>query len=63
MAITNTAKPSAPSFTNTNRVLSAETWATISTTWATETRTWAQTESEMTNTSRVSASITNIAKP
>jgi hypothetical protein len=63
MAITNTAKPSAPSFTNTARVLTGETWASIVTTWASETRTWAGMVSFMTNVARVSANITNVAKP
>lgn len=63
MALVNTSKPSAPSFSNTNRVLNAETWATITTTWASETRTWAGLVSDMSNISKQSSSITNIAKP
>lgn len=63
MTITNTAKPSAASITNTARVLSAVTWDTILTTWAAETHTWDELVSNMTNTARVSASITNTARP
>lgn len=64
MTFTNTPKPSAPSFTNTARVIDSETWATISTTWASETRTWLATISLMTNTTRVSSGgFTNTAKP
>ena len=63
MSITNTSKPSAPSFTNSTRVVPYETWDTITTTWDTETRTWDDMASNMSNTSRVSASITNVAKP
>lgn len=63
MAITNTAKPSAPSFTNTTKVSFAETWATMTNTWVSETRTWLGTISLITNTAKVSANITNTAKP
>ena len=63
MALTNVSKPSSPSFTNTTRVSDAELWSTITTTWATETRTWAETISLMDNLARVSASLTNLAKP
>ena len=64
MALVNTAKPSAPSLTNTAKVFSFETWATITTTYATETRTWAETISTMDNTARPSSSgITNTPKP
>lgn len=52
MAITNTAKPSAPSLTNTARVVDYETWASNTTTWATETRTWAEMGSSMDNTDK-----------
>ena len=63
MALTNTAKPSGASLANGSRVVSYETWDTITTTWDTETRTWMATGSLFTNTARVSASITNTAKP
>ena len=63
MAITNTSKPSAPNFTNLTRVVSYETWNTITTTWATETKTWDDMQSTMDNLSKVSSSITNVAKP
>ncbi len=62
MSLTNTSKPS-NTVTNSNKVASYETWATATTTWATETRTWAEMGSLMDNISRVTAAITNIAKP
>lgn len=63
MALTNIVKPSSPSFTNTTRASFAELWSTITTTWASETRTWLATGSLMTNSTDVSASITNTVKP
>lgn len=63
MALVNTSKPSSPSLTNTTKVNIAELWSTITTTWATETRTWADCASKVDNLTKVSASITNIAKP
>lgn len=63
MALSNVAKPGAASLTNTVRASFAELWSTITTTWASETRTWDATGSLFTNTARVSASITNTAKP
>ncbi len=63
MAIVNTSKPSAPTLTNTTKVSFAELWSTILTTWASETRTWLETGSLIDNTSRVTNSLTNIAKP
>lgn len=62
MAITNTSKPTT-SLTNTTKVSFAELWSTITTTYATETRTWLDTGSLVDNTAKVSASITNTAKP
>lgn len=52
MAITNTSKPSAPSFSNLAKVIPYETWDTNTSTWDTETRTWDGMQSEMTNTAR-----------
>ncbi len=63
MAITNTSKPSAPSFANIARANGAELWSTISTTWATETRTWLDCASLLDNNSKPSTSITNVSKP
>lgn len=63
MAITNTTKPSAPSITNVSRISTGETWASILTTWAAETRTWTDVASFFTNAARVSAAMTNTAKP
>ena len=62
MSITNTSKPTT-SLTNTTRASFGELWSTITTTWAIETRTWLETISLMDNTARVSANITNTAKP
>ena len=62
MPITNTDKVSS-SITNTSKVSFAVLWSTITTTWASETRTWADTASLMDNISRVSTSMTNVAKP
>lgn len=62
MSITNTSKPTT-SFTNTTKVSFAELWSTITTTWASETRTWAETVSLVDNTTKVTTSITNVAKP
>lgn len=45
--------------TNTTKVSSSETWATIPTTWASETRTWQETVSLMGNTARVTSSFSN----
>jgi hypothetical protein len=50
--ITNTSKPTT-SITNTNRVSSGETWATITTTWASETRTWQEVSQLIDNTAKV----------
>lgn len=58
----NTSKP-VTSLTNITKVSFGETWGTILTTWTAEARTWLETISNMDNTARVSASITNVAKP
>jgi hypothetical protein len=62
MSITNISKPST-SLTNSSKVASYETWDTITTTWAGETRTWDDMGSLIDNISKISSSITNIAKP
>lgn len=62
MVITNLNKPTS-AMTNSIRVSIGETWASITTTWATETRTWAEMASLINNSSKISSSITNIAKP
>jgi len=62
MAITNTAKPTT-TLANTTKVSFAELWSTITSTWATETRTWLDCGSLIDNTSKVSSSLTNTAKP
>lgn len=58
----NTSRPSS-SMSNVSRVASYETWATIPTTWASETRTWAECQSLMDNTTKITSSMTNTAKP
>lgn len=58
----NTSKPSS-SMTNSAKVNIGETWATDLNTWNAELRTWAATVSIITNTARVSSSMTNIARP
>lgn len=62
MPITNQSKPTT-SITNTSKVSIGETWATIDTTWATEIRTWLAVSQLITNGTRQSSSITNVAKP
>lgn len=62
MAITNISKPTT-TLTNASKVSGSETWASITTTWASETRTWADTYSLMTNSTKVSSTLTNIVKP
>ena len=58
----NTLRPSS-SMSNTARIASYETWATIITTWASETRTWAECQSLMNNITKITSSMTNTAKP
>lgn len=58
----NTSKPTT-SITNVTKVAQGETWGTIDTSWATETQTWLEVSQLIDNVARVSASITNIAKP
>lgn len=60
--ITNVAKVSS-SLSNATKIVDFETWASIQTTWASETRTWAETATLLDNTSRVTSTITNIARP
>ena len=62
MAITNQAKPTS-SIANSDKVNIGETWATITTTWATETRAWYEFASIISNSTKVSSSLTNVAKP
>lgn len=49
MALTNVSKPST-TLTNSSKVVSYESWDTITTTWDTETRTWDDMASVMDNT-------------
>lgn len=62
MSLTNMSKPST-SLTNSSKVFDYETWATIPTTFATETRTWIDCISLIDNSSKISSSIINQAKP
>ena len=59
----NTAKPNNSTMANTARVNIGEVWNTDSNTWANESRTWNATASKIINSSRVSSSMTNVAKP
>jgi hypothetical protein len=59
----NTPKPSAPSMTNTIKVVGYETFDTLTTTFDTETRTFDQMGTTMTNTARVTSTMTNTPKP
>lgn len=62
MSITNTSKPTT-SLVNSTRVVSYETWDTNPNTWDGETRTWDECGTNMTNTNRVTSTITNVNKP
>ena len=62
MSITNETKPTT-SLTNSTRINIGETWGSDLNTWAAELRTWAATISIITNSTRISSSMTNIAKP
>lgn len=62
MSITNQSKPSS-SMANQTKINIGETWASDLNTWANELRTWGATISIISNTTRVSSSMTNIAKP
>lgn len=62
MSITNTTKPSG-SYTNTARPTTGLIWNDATMTWNAQTDTWQGTASLIDNTSRVSSSITNVAKP
>jgi hypothetical protein len=62
MSITNQAKP-VSSIANSAKVNIGETWAAIETTYATETRVWSEFASIISNSTKVSSSMTNIAKP
>ena len=58
----NTSKPTT-SLTNGTRVAVGLTWANILTTWASETDTWLAVSQLLANSTKVSSSVTNIAKP
>lgn len=62
MAIVNTNKPTT-AIVNSSKVSHEETWDSNTTTWNTEVRTWNDMGSKFTNTTRVSSSIINQAKP
>lgn len=62
MAITNVSKPSS-SYANTVRPTTGLIWDDATMTWNAQTDTWDGTASLIDNTSRVSSSMTNIAKP
>lgn len=52
MAITNTTKPTT-TLSNTSKVSTGATWATITTTWDSEPNTWLGVSQLLTNTIRV----------
>lgn len=58
----NEAKPST-TLNNSPKISIGETWATIDTTWASETRTWLAVSQLLSNSSKVSSTISNQAKP
>jgi len=58
----NQDKPST-SLVNTDRIQIGETWASIPTTWASEVRQWQELQSLITNSTRISSSMTNAVKP
>jgi hypothetical protein len=62
MSIINISKPTT-SLSNQNKVSVGETWTSILTSWTTETRTWQAVSQLITDMTRQSSSITNVAKP
>lgn len=58
----NQSKPTT-SLLNSAKVSIGETWDSIITTWATETRTWEAVSKLIENSTKISSSITNEAKP
>ena len=62
MSITNISKPTT-SLTNTERIASYETWASITSTWSSESRTWDEMGSLMDGFAKPTTFITNINKP
>lgn len=51
------------SVTNSAKINIGENWASITSTWATETRTWDEMASIISNSTKISSSMVNIAKP
>ena len=62
MAIVNQSKISS-SIANATKIDIGESWSSITTTYASETRQWQQFVSLIDNVSRVTSSISNVAKP
>jgi len=62
MSITNTTKPST-TVANAFKVSIGETWASIMTTWASETKTWQSASQLISNTTKLTSSISNTSKP
>jgi len=62
MSITNISKPTT-SLTNTDRIASYETWASVTSTWSSESRTWDDMGSLVDNVSKPTTTIINIIKP
>lgn len=61
-AIVNVSKPTT-AFVNVTSARGGETWASILTTWASETRMWGQCASFLTDVSKPTSTMTNVAKP
>lgn len=49
--------------TNSAKASIGETWGTIASTWAAETQNWEEASQLISNTAKVTTSITNFAKP
>lgn len=62
MSISNISKPTSV-IGNQEKVNIGETWGSITTTWATETRKWEEMASIISNSTKISSSIVNQAKP
>lgn len=62
MALINTSKPTT-SFANLTKINIGLVWSADLLAWSAETRTWGDTASTIDNITKVSSTLTNIAKP
>lgn len=62
MSLVNQSKPTT-AVENASKVSNEETWDSNTTTWDTETRTWDEMGSQISNTSKPTTTMTNVAKP